>query len=56
MIFLSDEDIDVKRVCNKWLKGQPEERRKELSGWLDDLFHKVGHGASRCSDTRERER
>ncbi|TMW62553.1 hypothetical protein Poli38472_005171 [Pythium oligandrum] len=38
MIFLSDEDIDIKRLVSKWLLTQPEDRREQLSKWIDELF------------------
>ncbi|XP_065833043.1 cytoplasmic dynein 2 heavy chain 1-like isoform X2 [Oscarella lobularis] len=41
MIFLSDEDTDVKAVVSQWLRNQPEEDRKRLEGWLEDYFDKA---------------
>lgn len=38
MIFLSDEDVDVKRLLARWLNTQPKELRAGLSGWVDDMF------------------
>ncbi|CAN0042899.1 unnamed protein product [Ascophyllum nodosum] len=38
MIFLSDEDVDVKRLLTRWLNTQPKEQRPHLSGWVDDMF------------------
>ncbi|CAM9134653.1 unnamed protein product [Chrysoparadoxa australica] len=40
MIFLSDEDVEVKRLINRWLGDQAEELRAGLSGWLDDMFYR----------------
>lgn len=40
MIFLSDEDVDVKRLLARWIKTQPESLRAGLSGWVDDMFHR----------------
>ncbi|GLD99148.1 hypothetical protein PINS_up007866 [Pythium insidiosum] len=40
MIFLSDEDSDVKRLVSKWLLTQPEDRRDALSKWIEELFTK----------------
>ncbi|OQS05963.1 dynein heavy chain [Thraustotheca clavata] len=36
MIFLSDEDMDIKRLLSKWLALQPE--AANLSKWIDELF------------------
>ncbi|CAK4090165.1 unnamed protein product [Aphanomyces euteiches] len=36
MIFLSDEDMDMKRLVSKWLKTQPNS--DNLSKWIDELF------------------
>lgn len=38
MIFLSDEDMDIKRLVSKWLLTQTAERRDDLSKWIDELF------------------
>lgn len=40
MIFLSDEDVDVKRLLARWIKAQPEGLRGGLSGWVDDMFYR----------------
>ena len=40
MIFLSDEDVDVKRLLARWIKTQPESLRGGLSGWVDDMFYR----------------
>ncbi|CAM9408681.1 unnamed protein product, partial [Ectocarpus fasciculatus] len=40
MIFLSDEDVDVKRLLARWIKTQPEDLRGGLSGWVDDMFYR----------------
>lgn len=42
MIFLSDEDVDVKRLLTRWLNAQPKELRGGLSGWMDDMFYRWG--------------
>lgn len=42
MIFLSDEDVDVKRLLTRWLNAQPKELRAGLSGWMDDMFYRSG--------------
>ncbi|XP_062407923.1 dynein cytoplasmic 2 heavy chain 1 [Sardina pilchardus] len=38
MIFLSDEDTDVKSLVKSWLKTQPDECRCNLENWLGDYF------------------
>jgi dynein heavy chain 2 len=40
MIFLSNEDTDVKALVSKWLKNQPREDQQRLEGWLEDFFYK----------------
>ncbi|CAB3978327.1 cytoplasmic dynein 2 heavy chain 1-like [Paramuricea clavata] len=40
MIFLSDEDIDVKALVKSWLHDQPEEQR-HIEGWIEDYFYKA---------------
>ncbi|XP_012944204.1 cytoplasmic dynein 2 heavy chain 1 [Aplysia californica] len=40
MIFLSDEDVDVKALVNAWLKTQPETDQQMLSGWIEDYFYR----------------
>jgi dynein heavy chain 2 len=41
MIFLSDEDLDVRRLLHKWLSSLPEERRQSMSTWIDEMFYKA---------------
>ena len=41
MIFLSDEDLDVARLVQRWLSTFPEERRMSMSSWIDELFYKA---------------
>ncbi|KDO32540.1 hypothetical protein SPRG_03015 [Saprolegnia parasitica CBS 223.65] len=36
MIFLSDEDMDMKRLVTKWLAQQPD--AANLGKWIDELF------------------
>ncbi|CAG5115632.1 unnamed protein product, partial [Candidula unifasciata] len=40
MIFLSDEDVDVKALVSSWLKSQPESEQHLLSGWVEDYFYR----------------
>ena len=41
MIFLSDEDLDVARLVQKWLSTFPQEKRMAMSSWIDELFYKA---------------
>jgi len=41
MIFLSDEDIEAKRVVSKWLLSQNGSIRQRLEAWLDDFFYRA---------------
>ena len=41
MIFLSDEDLDVARLVQKWLSTFPEDKRMAMSSWIDELFYKA---------------
>ncbi|XP_055895255.1 cytoplasmic dynein 2 heavy chain 1-like isoform X1 [Biomphalaria glabrata] len=41
MIFLSDEDVDVKALVNAWLKTQEESDQQLLSGWIEDHFYRA---------------
>eukprot|EP00051_Salpingoeca_urceolata_P021875 m.349048 g.349048 ORF g.349048 m.349048 type:complete len:4259 (-) comp19881_c0_seq4:199-12975(-) len=41
MIFLSEEDVDMKLLVSSWLNTVPEERRLSLGGWLDDYFYRA---------------
>jgi dynein heavy chain 2, cytosolic len=41
MIFLSDEDLDVGRLIQKWLSGFPQEKRMSLANWIDECFYKA---------------
>ncbi|CAD5120552.1 DgyrCDS9119 [Dimorphilus gyrociliatus] len=40
MIFISDEDTDVRAVVSFWLKKQPQEKRADFQKWIDQLFFK----------------
>ena len=48
MIFLSDEDLDVTRLIQRWLSTFPQERRMAMSSWIDDLFYKALDFVLRC--------
>lgn len=41
MIFLSDEDLDVARLVQRWLSSFDAERRMAMSSWIDELFYKA---------------
>jgi dynein heavy chain 2 len=41
MIFLSDEDLDVARLVQRWLSSFNEEKRMSMSSWIDELFYKA---------------
>nr|KAG5701774.1 hypothetical protein BaRGS_000764 [Batillaria attramentaria] len=41
MIFLSDEDVDVKALVTAWLNGQPQQEQQMLGGWIEDYFYKA---------------
>ena len=48
MIFLSDEDLDVARLVQRWLSTFPQERRMAMSSWVDELFYKALDFVLRC--------
>ena len=39
MIFLSEEDVNVQRITNTWIKKQPEPMQAKLTQWMDDIFY-----------------
>ncbi|GMH82520.1 hypothetical protein TrST_g11065 [Triparma strigata] len=41
MIFLNDDDVDVRRLVTRWLNTQEEGLRMNLSSWIDDLFFRA---------------
>jgi hypothetical protein len=41
MIFLSEEDVNVSRLVNTWLKKQSDEMQNKLSAWIDTIFYKA---------------
>ncbi|KAG5188873.1 dynein heavy chain, N-terminal region 2-domain-containing protein [Tribonema minus] len=41
MIFLSDEDVEVRRLVDRWLRTQDEGVRTSLAVWVTDLFYKA---------------
>nr|CAB3240329.1 cytoplasmic dynein 2 heavy chain 1-like [Phallusia mammillata] len=49
MIFLSEEDTDVKALVHTWMKKQPEELQMKLQGWIEDYFHRALQWVRRSS-------
>ncbi|RDD40688.1 Cytoplasmic dynein 2 heavy chain 1 [Trichoplax sp. H2] len=41
MIFLSDEDTDIKAIIASWLRGLPDEDQKRLQTWIEDYFFRA---------------
>ena len=41
MIFLSEEDVDIRSLVTAWLKRQKEAMQARLAGWLDELFYQA---------------
>ncbi|CAE7570289.1 DYH1B [Symbiodinium sp. CCMP2456] len=41
MIFLSEEDVDVKPLVTSWILKQPEEQQGQLESWFDELFYRA---------------
>lgn len=41
MIYLSDEDVDVRRLIVKWLKTRPEKDQMSLQTWIEEYFYKA---------------
>ncbi|KAI9209802.1 uncharacterized protein BJ171DRAFT_594818 [Polychytrium aggregatum] len=40
MIYLSDENLDMKALVKSWLEKQNEKNRGLLNSWIDELFYK----------------
>ena len=38
MIFMSEEDVDTKRLITSWLKKQSEEDQARMEGWIEDYL------------------
>ena len=38
MIFLSEEDVDVKRITSTWINKQPEANQNKLLTWIDEIL------------------
>ncbi|KAK6172722.1 hypothetical protein SNE40_016326 [Patella caerulea] len=41
MIFLSDEDVDVKALVKSWLSTQPESDQHRITSWIEDHFYRA---------------
>ncbi|KAH3831149.1 hypothetical protein DPMN_104411, partial [Dreissena polymorpha] len=41
MIFLSDEDTDVKALIHSWILTQPQAEQQVLGGYIEDYFYKA---------------
>lgn len=41
LIYMSDDDVDVRRVVTRWLRSQPEEAQAPLGGLIETLFHRA---------------
>ena len=41
MIFLSEEDVDVRSLTTAWVKRQKPDVQARLAGWLDELFYQA---------------
>ena len=41
VIYMCDEDIDVSRLVNTWLKKQDDSIRSKLNTWIEDYFSKA---------------
>ena len=48
MIFLSDEDLDVARLVQRWLSHIDQEKRMAMSSWIDEMFYKALDFVQRC--------
>ncbi|XP_025088458.1 cytoplasmic dynein 2 heavy chain 1-like isoform X3 [Pomacea canaliculata] len=51
MIFLSDEDVDVKALIQSWISRLPEQQQQRLSGWIEDCFYKALTWVLKQNDT-----
>ena len=40
VIYMCDEDIDVSRLVNSWLKKQDSKIRDKIGGWINEYFGK----------------
>ncbi|XP_063970614.1 cytoplasmic dynein 2 heavy chain 1 [Lytechinus pictus] len=50
MIFMSDEDTEIKDLVQSWLSHQPEESRNRLEAWIGDHFYRALEWVMRQGD------
>ncbi|XP_039269307.2 cytoplasmic dynein 2 heavy chain 1-like [Styela clava] len=50
MIFLSDEDADVKALVHTWMQKQPEHLHIKLESWFEDFFYRALDWVRRSND------
>jgi dynein heavy chain 2, cytosolic len=48
MIFLSDEDVEVGRLVQRWINSIDQDRRSAMSSWMDEMFYKALEFVQRC--------
>ena len=53
MIFLSDEDLDVARLVQRWLSTFPQDKRMSMNSWIDELFYRALNFVLRSEQTVE---
>jgi len=53
MIFLSDDDLDVSKIVQRWLSMSPDDKRKNLSKWIDEIFYKALEYVRKCDNAVE---
>jgi dynein heavy chain 2 len=41
MIFLSEEDVDVRPMIASWIVRQPDDLQSKLEQWFDEIFYKA---------------
>jgi dynein heavy chain 2, cytosolic len=41
MIFLSNQDVEVKRLVRKWIESLPKKHRASVGGWIEDYFYRA---------------
>ena len=48
MIFLSDEDLDVRHLVQRWLSTLPADRQNATASWMDEYFYRALEHVLRC--------
>lgn len=41
MIFLSEEDVDIKPLIDSWITRQPEDTHSNYEKWFDEIFYRA---------------